>query len=98
MSGNGALRPVHGGLSMAWYPHPGFGMVTVTRDGEEPDWWRALSPAEIEDVNLAEIEQHAAADPDHEWMLTVEGPLWGLVAQRRAPGAWVITDALEGFA
>jgi hypothetical protein len=24
---------------MDWQPHPGFGLLTLTRDGETPDWW-----------------------------------------------------------
>lgn len=24
---------------MDWQPHPGFGMLKLTRDGESPDWW-----------------------------------------------------------
>ena len=85
-------------LELQWYPHPGYGVVTVTADGKEPDWWRALSPAEIEDVDLAEIEEHAAKDPGREWLVTVEAPLWGLVAARAGTERWIIRETLDGFA
>lgn len=85
-------------LDLGWYPHPGFGLVSVECDGAEPGWWRALSPAEIEDVPLSEIEEHAALEPEHQWRLTVDAPLWGLVCERRGPGQWVIVQCLDGFA
>lgn len=28
---------------MEWQPHPGFGLLSLTRDGDEPDWWREYS-------------------------------------------------------
>jgi hypothetical protein len=90
--------PATATLALQWYPHPGYGLLTVTADGEEPDWWRALSAAELEDVILAEIELHASKDPDREWVLTIEAPLWGLVITRQGAGRWTITAHLDGFA
>lgn len=28
---------------MDWQPHPGFGGLSLTRDGDEPDWWVEFS-------------------------------------------------------
>lgn len=29
--------------SIDWQPHPGFGILSLTRDGESPDWWDEFS-------------------------------------------------------
>lgn len=118
-----------------WQPHPGFGRLDLTRDGDAPEWWdefcsvvrwvycidqgwrtttiargpRAGEPSEwfdgdwfpdwaCEHVTLAEIEECVAEDPDHDWRLTIEGPLGGVVYQRQGCAQWVAVERLDGFA
>lgn len=120
---------------MDWQPHPGFGVLTLTRDGASPEWWgefcevmrwvycidkgwrtttvkvgpRAGQESEWFDgdwyperpcewVTLGEIEECAAADPDHDWRLEIHGPMGGAVYQRHGCAQWVAIERLDGFA
>lgn len=116
---------------MEWQPHPGFGSLDLTRDGERPEWWDEFSGIVewvyelgggwvkltrydgvdveyfegdwwpcwlVESVTLAEIEECAAEDPDHDWRLRSEGPLGGVTYQRQGCAQWVAVERLEGFA
>lgn len=72
-------------------PHPGFGTWQITRDGEGfggGDEVQALRPFEVA----------AAADPDHDWRLSIMGPLWEGEYQRHGEGQWVLVSQGEGFA
>jgi hypothetical protein len=74
----------------------GFGMAVLTRDGahvwseDGRDWDACLSGAQAEGM--------AAADPDHDWRIELEGPLSGRMYQRHGPGKWVLIEQSEGFA
>lgn len=97
-------RPTHHGcancppkpvrLSLHGYYHPGFGLLTVTRDGEDV----------ICDIHgdiprpAMRAENAARKDPDHDWRLRVDGPLNGAVYQRHGQSEWVMVESLRGFA
>ena len=100
-------KPVHAPLD--WQPHPGFGMLTLTRNGETPDEWYAFADEIVErdqwcvirrgeTVTLAEIEQAVAQDPDHDWRLRVDSALYDATYQRQGPGRWVLVEKGQGFA
>lgn len=77
----------------------GFGSADVTRDGEVVlDGERAYQTGADDLVSFAHAEGLAAADPDHDWRVTLFGPLHGEVYQRQGPGEWVLVGKNEGFA
>ncbi len=45
----------------------------------------------------AEAEALAAADPDHDWRIQLEGPLRGATYQRHGAGEWVLIESNRGF-
>jgi hypothetical protein len=76
----------------------GFGFAAVTRDGEivyhEPvdaegwdDFW-----------TVADAEEVAKGDPDHDWRIIKEAPLRSMEYQRQGEGKWVLVDSGRGFA
>lgn len=75
----------------------GFGSATVTRDGE-----CVYDEAEAEHSGeywqCSDAEAAAAKDPDHDWRITLWGPLHGETYQRQEPGWWVLVEKNEGFA
>ncbi len=40
----------------------------------------------------------AAADPDHDWRIVLNGPLSGRTYQRHAAGEWALIEQNQGFA
>lgn len=91
----------------------GFGYAGVTRDGREvlrepdsPDIYDADGellpedqwPPEPEYPTGADAEALAAADPDHDWRIHIEGPLSGRTYQRQGEAGWVLVEQNEGFA
>jgi hypothetical protein len=77
----------------------GFGFAACTKDGqvvlEEPqgddtDWDDYPTGADAENL--------AAADPDHDWRIQIEGPLSGRTYQRQGEGNWVLVEQNVGFA
>jgi hypothetical protein len=76
----------------------GFGMATVTRDGElVHDGEREYSQGR-EPWTVADAEKAAAADPDHDWQIELYGPLHGETYQRHEAGRWVLVRSNQGFA
>lgn len=76
----------------------GFGSAYVTRDGEAVlDGERALRDGD-ERVTAQDAENLALADPDHDWRITLFGPLHGEEYQRQGDGLWVLVSTNEGFA
>lgn len=69
----------------------GFGVVEVTR-GEEVVW-----SGDDENVLLLGFEAHAAQDPDHDWRVTFDAPLYNATYQRQ-DGEWVLVEKGAGFA
>lgn len=72
----------------------GFGSAYISKDGEvvhheqHGDEYRTL----------AEFEEMAKQDPDHDWRLVLYAPLRGREYQRHGDGEWVLIDSNEGFA
>ena len=77
----------------------GFGYAGLTRDGQNV-WSEPLSGNYSDDdlMTGAHAESLAAADPDHDWRIQLEGPLRGRTYQRHGPGEWVLIAQNEGFA
>jgi hypothetical protein len=76
----------------------GFGFAACLKDGkpvlEEPqgdDGWDDFPTG-------ADAEKLAAADPDHDWRIQIEGPLSGRTYQRQGEGNWVLVEQNMGFA
>ena len=93
--GNCPPKPEHlpmGDVSL----HPGFGSWECSRDDEtvlydvHGEGATAFTTQDCEDA--------AAGDPDHDWRITVNGPLGGVVYQRHGEGEWVAIERLDGFA
>lgn len=88
--------PVPGRACMRKLVAVGFGSATVTCDGrlkidgEHPkdDQW----------VTFADAERLAAVHPDHDWRVTLRGPLHGESFQRHGPEEWILVEVFDGFA
>lgn len=74
----------------------GFGSASVTRDGDEV--WSESGNEEDDYFPLSHFEALAAADPDHDWQVSLQGPMRGRVYQRHDVAKWVLVDSNEGFA
>ena len=81
-------------VPLRYDPHPGFGGVSLERDGEVV--WATYTPGRSR--TFITFENRAKVDPDHDWRVRVEGPLYGLVYQRHGPKEWVAVERLDGFA
>jgi hypothetical protein len=80
-------------------PHPGFGFCDLTRDGEDHTHY-ALTIFDGEEavMLMQDFEDIAAGDPEHDWRLTIHGPMYGVVYQRHGESEWVAVERLDGFA
>jgi hypothetical protein len=84
----------------------GFGFAACTKDGmpvlEEPqlryDGDGEPIDEELEYPTGADAENLAAADPDHDWRIQLEGPMSGRTYQRQGEGNWVLVEQNGGFA
>lgn len=93
-SGCGNCPPKPQKLDLRQSYSPGFGIVYLTRDGEQ-----VLSDeAGRRPFRGARAEKLAAADPEHDWRIEVHGPLGGAVYQRHGEREWVAVERLDGFA
>ncbi len=73
----------------------GFGIARVTR-GKKIVFQET---ADDEDYHrLAEFEEMAKTDPDHDWRVLLEAPLRSREYQRQGEGKWVLIASGEGFA
>jgi hypothetical protein len=76
----------------------GFGDARITKDGETI----YQEPYNIEDESnfhtLAEFEEMAKADPDHDWRAILIAPLRDREYQRHEEGKWVLIKSGMGFA
>jgi hypothetical protein len=70
----------------------GFGQVEVTK-GDETVW-----QGDDAGVLLYRFEAEALRDPDHDWRVSIDGPLYSAVYQRHGRGYWVLVERGEGFA
>lgn len=79
--------------------HPGFGGVHVSRDGETLyPWGEDVQPDEEESRTMQDYENVAAGDPDHDWRVRIDGPMWDGTYQRHGEGQWVLVEQGQGFA
>lgn len=75
-------------------PHPGFGGVSLLRDGENVE----TTSIPERSRTFIHYENVASKDPDHDWRVRVDGPLYGCVYQRHGAKEWVMVEKLDGFA
>lgn len=73
----------------------GFGFAGVTKDGD-------LVYMESSDLDecwtFQDAENLALKNPDHDWRVTMDGPLHGETYQRHDTGTWVVIESNRGFA
>lgn len=82
----------HDSLPMSAVLAVGFGMVTVSRDGES--FWMG----DDEHVWIRRFERKAAADPEHDWRVRFDAPLSDATYQRHGERHWVLIEKGLGFA
>ena len=81
-------------VPLRFNPHPGFGGVTLTRDGETVE-----SQYDYEkSTTFIHFENVAKKDPDHDWRVRMDGPLSDVTWQRHGPKTWVAVEKGMGFA
>jgi len=83
---------LHAALSLRTPLAVGFGMVDVTRDGER------IWSGDDERVWLRRFENRAAKDPDHDWRVWFNAPLYDATYQRQGEAHWVLVEKGMGFA
>ena len=68
------------------------GVTTSTEPGpdDERDW--------EELTKVSDVEKLAAADPDHDWRIYFDAPLYNAEYQRQGEGVWVLVEKGLGFA
>lgn len=75
----------------------GFGCAQVQRDGKtvmDGERWTEGDGF----LRFSDAEAKAAADPDHDWRVILNGPLHGETYQRQGPEQWICIERNEGFA
>ena len=75
----------------------GFGSAFATKGGELI-YDESRCDNEDDFKTVADIEELALADPDHDWRIEKNGPLHGEVFQRQGPGKWICIESNQGFA
>lgn len=101
-----ALEGTHGGC-LNCGPRPslfppdgriaaGFGVASLTRDGRHV--WSEDGREWDECMTGEQAETLAAADPDHDWRIVLEGPLSSRTYQRHGPNEWAPVEQGKGFA
>ena len=75
----------------------GFGFAGLLRDGDVI--WSEPNDADEDGLMTgAKAEEMAAADPDHDWRISLEGPLSGRTYQRHGANEWALIEQNLGFA
>lgn len=74
----------------------GFGMAALTKNGDIV--WREHNQEWDECMTVSQAEELAAADPDHDWRIVLDGPLRGSTYQRHGQMQWVLVAKNQGFA
>jgi len=87
--GRGSVHPLDGTLGV------GFGMCAVTKD-DETVWFEG--PDTEEYPTLQQFEDMARQDPEHDWTVSYDAPMWSGVWQRHGEDEWVLVERGEGFA
>ena len=76
----------------------GFGFTGLMKGGEcvydEPH----NAKSDDDYMTGAQAETLAAADPDHDWKIVIDGPLSGRTYQRHGPNEWALVEQNHGFA
>lgn len=75
----------------------GFGCAALTCDGRLV-WAEDMATDEDGLVTGEQAERLAARNPDHDWQISLQGPMRGRTYQRHAPGQWALIEQNEGFA
>ena len=58
-----------------------------------------LTPDALREIRATvDAEREAVIDPDHDWRVTLFGPLHGEVYQRQGEGEWLLVESNQGFA
>lgn len=89
---NCAPKPLR--VPLRYNPHPGFGMVTLTKDGKEVEYQVDYEKS----TTFIHFENVASKDPDHDWRVRSDGPLADMTWQRHGPKEWVAVEKGLGFA
>lgn len=84
---------------MNWRIAVGFGDAHVSRDGKVV-WREDIGPdSRWEDSwTVMRAENVARKDPNHDWRITLDGPLHGETYQRQGRNQWVLVKKNMGFA
>lgn len=76
----------------------GFGSAGYSKDGK-PLWDEQEAGDDWDKMHTVQtVEDLAKADPDHDWRIYFEAPLYSAEYQRQAEGVWVLVRKGEGFA
>jgi hypothetical protein len=77
----------------------GVGDAKLTKDGETIWEEDKTSDYSYDDcMSVAEAEELAKADPDHDWRIVIYGALSGRTYQRHGDMQWVLVEKNLGFA
>lgn len=76
----------------------GFGSANVTKDSEQVYDEQDANYGRRELWTGEDAEKAAAADPDHDWRISIFAPLYEAEYQRQGPGHWVLISKGQGFA
>lgn len=93
------LPPIENSTPLAMGDHigVGFGYAGYSRDGMQL-WCESRDDDYDSLPTVADVEQIAAADPDHDWRITFRAPLYDAVFQRQGEGLWAMIEEGSGFA
>lgn len=72
----------------------GAGVAEIRLDGVPV--WRDTAASDL--LSGHDAERLAARDPDRDWQIVLEAPLYGRTYQRHGVGLWVLVGQSEGFA
>lgn len=77
----------------------GFGDAKLTKDSETIWEEDTTSDCSYDDcMSVAEAEELAKADPDHDWRIVIYGALSGRTYQQHGDMQWVLVERNLGFA
>ncbi len=129
---NCGSKPIKAPMDMM--PHPGFGGIELTCDGQVPGfwrefcswptkeiWWGTWESGEVtagarkgekwyawiggveyphleEDITFQDIEDAVLLDPNHDWQLRIDAPLYNVTYQRQGEAEWIAIHRGLGFA
>ena len=88
----GCCPPKPQTLPLEYDCHPGFGGATLTCDGAYVEWGDERGSI------AQDAEDRAAGDPDHDWRICIDAPLYEAEYQRQGEREWVLVRKGQGFA